>query len=37
MVAACLEVLGVFPHDTRDALGEERFHPFMPAHHLAYR
>ena len=29
-VAACLEHLGVLPADTRDAAGEERFHPFNP-------
>jgi hypothetical protein len=37
MVAACLELLGVLPHDTRTALGEERFHPLAPEDHLEYR
>ena len=29
-VATCLASLGVRPADTRDAAGEERFHPFHP-------
>jgi hypothetical protein len=36
-VAKCLKHFGVVPYDTRDALGQERFHPFTPGHHLAYR
>jgi len=38
LVAACLrKVAQVFPYDTRDAHGRERFHPFTPAAHLSYR
>ena len=34
----CLKkAAGVLPYDTRDELGRERFHPFTPANHLAYR
>eukprot|EP00611_Tribonema_gayanum_P021853 TRINITY_DN4295_c0_g1_i1.p1 TRINITY_DN4295_c0_g1~~TRINITY_DN4295_c0_g1_i1.p1 ORF type:complete len:463 (-),score=143.67 TRINITY_DN4295_c0_g1_i1:57-1445(-) len=36
-VAKCLKAVGVLPLDTKDALGEERFHPFTPGHHLQYR
>ena len=37
-VANCLKkAAGVLPYDTRDELGRERFHPFTPANHLAYR
>ena len=36
-IAHCLEVNGVIPHDTRDAAGRERYHPFTPAKHLGWR
>jgi len=36
MVAACLRKLGVFPFETRDEKGGERYMPFAPAHHLSY-
>ncbi|CAM9439717.1 unnamed protein product [Chrysoparadoxa australica] len=36
-VARCLALGGVLPHDTRDALGRERFHPFTPGKHFSYR
>uniref|UniRef100_A0A7S2FZ30 Hexosyltransferase n=1 Tax=Octactis speculum TaxID=3111310 RepID=A0A7S2FZ30_9STRA len=38
MVARCLKrIAGLVPYDTRDARGRERFLPFTPASHLAYR
>ncbi|CAM9742924.1 unnamed protein product [Chrysoparadoxa australica] len=36
-VAKCLALSFVFPYDTRDALGRERFHPFSPGTHFGYR
>jgi len=37
MVAACLRnQFKVFPYDTKDEDGGERYMPFMPAHHLTY-
>ena len=35
--AHCLEQWGVFPYDTRDDFGRERFLPFSPGHHYLYR
>jgi glycoprotein-N-acetylgalactosamine 3-beta-galactosyltransferase len=38
MVAECLrEHVQVFPYDTKDDQGGERYMPFTPAHHLTYR
>jgi glycoprotein-N-acetylgalactosamine 3-beta-galactosyltransferase len=34
MVAGCLRKLGIFPFETRDELGGERYMPFLPGHHL---
>lgn len=36
-VAHCLAAYGVVAHDTRDAVGGERFHPFTPGNHLQWR
>lgn len=38
MVAECLrEYVNVFPYDTKDDHGGERYMPFTPEHHLTYR
>eukprot|EP00542_Grammatophora_oceanica_P009644 CAMPEP_0194035860 /NCGR_PEP_ID=MMETSP0009_2-20130614/8276_1 /TAXON_ID=210454 /ORGANISM="Grammatophora oceanica, Strain CCMP 410" /LENGTH=880 /DNA_ID=CAMNT_0038677401 /DNA_START=21 /DNA_END=2663 /DNA_ORIENTATION=+ len=37
MVARILRKFGVFPYDTKDEDGGERYMPFMPGHHLGYR
>jgi len=34
MMARCLKQLGIFPYDTKDVNGGERYHPFRPADHL---
>jgi glycoprotein-N-acetylgalactosamine 3-beta-galactosyltransferase len=37
MVAKVLRKMGVFPYDTKDDEGGERYMPFMPGHHWSYR
>ena len=37
MTAACLKLYGVFPLDTRDDQGRERFHSLTPAQTVLYR
>jgi len=37
MVAELLRKMSVFPYDTKDEAGGERYMPFDPANHLAYR
>jgi len=37
MVAECFRKQGIFPFETRDELGGERYMPFLPGHHLTYR
>ena len=37
MVAQCLRNEGIFPYDTVDDKGHERFLPFQPGHHYNYR
>jgi len=37
MLAKCLSKFNVLPIDTRNELGEERFHPLTPEHHLRYK
>jgi len=37
MVAQCLRDQGVFPYETKDEFGGERYMPFAPGHHYNYR
>lgn len=37
MVAKIFRKLGVFPYDTKDEDGGERYMPFLPGHHWGYR
>ncbi|CAB9500618.1 acetylgalactosamine 3-beta-galactosyltransferase 1 [Seminavis robusta] len=37
MVAKLLRKLNVFPYDTKDDNGGERYMPFMPGHHYGYK
>lgn len=37
MVARVLRNFGVFPYETKDEAGGERYMPFMPGHHYGYR
>lgn len=37
MVARVLAKFGVFPYETKDEFGGERYMPFMPGHHYGYR
>lgn len=37
MVAKLLRKFDVFPYDTKDDAGGERYMPFMPGHHYGYR
>jgi len=37
MVAQCLRKQGIFPFETRDEDGGERYMPFTPGHHYGYR
>lgn len=37
MVASCLRKNGIFPFETKDDTGAERYMPFQPGHHLNYR
>lgn len=37
MVAKLLRKFDVYPYDTKDDLGGERYMPFMPGHHYGYR
>ena len=36
MVAKVLRKMGVFPYETKDENGGERYMPFMPGHHWGY-
>ncbi len=37
MMSRCMRYLGVFPTDTHNARGRERFHPFPPGWHFCWR
>ena len=37
MVARVLRNYGIFPYETKDENGGERYMPFMPGHHYGYR
>jgi glycoprotein-N-acetylgalactosamine 3-beta-galactosyltransferase len=37
MVAKLFRKMGVYPYDTKDENGGERYMPFMPGHHWGYR
>jgi glycoprotein-N-acetylgalactosamine 3-beta-galactosyltransferase len=37
MVARVLRNFGIFPYETKDEAGGERYMPFMPGHHYGYR
>lgn len=37
MVARVLAQFGIFPYETKDEAGGERYMPFMPGHHYGYR
>mmetsp|Transcript_22099 Transcript_22099/g.50986 ORF Transcript_22099/g.50986 Transcript_22099/m.50986 type:complete len:248 (+) Transcript_22099:518-1261(+) len=36
MVARVLRAEGIYPYETKDEAGGERYNPFLPGHHLAY-
>jgi hypothetical protein len=37
MVAKLLREYNIFPYDTKDEAGGERYMPFMPGHHYSYQ
>lgn len=37
MIARILKEYGVYPYETKDSNGGERYNPFMPGHHYGYR
>jgi len=37
MVAKIFSQMGIFPYETKDENGGERYMPFMPGHHWGYR
>lgn len=37
MVAECFRRYGVFPYETKDEFGGERYMPFTPGHHYRYK
>ena len=37
MVARIFRHFGVFPYETKDEAGGERYMPFLPGHHYGYR